>query len=73
MEKLVAFVLILSSVATSSVSQTASTTEASEFMDPREPTFFEKGFFTGLNMGVHLSEKFLPRVIKNAPIPEQIQ
>ena len=69
MANFIVFVLILSSVAISSASPTTSTTpttEASEFKDPRIPTFFEKMFFTGLDMGVNLSEKFLPKVMKNS-------
>ena len=66
MENFITFVLILSSIAISSASPTTSTTEASEFKDPRDPTFFERMFFTGLDMGVNLSETFLPKVMKNS-------
>ena len=62
MENFVAIVLILSTVSASAVSQTASTAESSEFMDPRKPTFFEKKFFTALDMGAKLSQQILPSV-----------
>ena len=61
MENYIAIVLILSTVSAPTVSQ--STSESSEFMDPREPTFFEKKFFTALDMGARLSKKILHSVI----------
>ena len=61
MENYIAIVLILSTVSAPTVSQ--STSESSEFMDPREPTFFERKFFTALEMGAKLSKTILPSVI----------
>ena len=63
MENYIAIVLILSTVSPSAVSQTTSTSESSEFMDPRKPTFFERKFFTALDMGAKLSKTILPSVI----------
>ena len=63
MENFVTIVVILSTVSASMVSQTTSSTDSSEFMDPREPTFFERQFFTALDMGAKLSQQILPSVI----------
>ena len=60
MENFVAIVLILSSV---SAAPTTSITESSEFMDPRKPTFFERQFFTALDVGARLSKQILPKVM----------